>query len=308
MSRGSKEPTMLFAITHMTRYRYSGPVFLEPHTLRLRPRCDALQRLIEFRLETHPYAVGRSECVDLDGNAAVRAWFHDVTDAFTIVSTSRVESRSRSPFDFLLEAAALTLPDPYDEPLATLLAAYSVRAQPSEAVTRFAAAVMRDVGGKTVPFLAGLNQRIADLCTQAIRLDGGPLPPEVTLQERAGSCRDLAVLFMDACRSVGLAARFVSGYHARDVGRREEYMHAWAEVYLPGAGWRGFDPSQGLAVADRHVAVAAAATPAGAAPIDGTLRGAGVTATMQVDLELQVSDASGTRSQTVSSWAAVEPS
>jgi len=298
---------VIFDINHATRYRYSGPVFLEPHTLRFRPRCDALQRLVSFRIETHPRASGWSDCVDLDGNAVVRAWFEGATDSFRVLSTSRVESRPRSPFDFLLEAGALRLPDPYDEPLRTRLAPYMVRFAPSDGVARFAGAVLREVGGKTVPFLATLNQRIAELCAQTIRLDGGPLPSEVTLQERTGSCRDLAVLFIDACRAVGMAARFVSGYQARELGRRQEYMHAWAEVYLPGAGWRGFDPTEGLAVADRHVAVAAAAVPGGAGPIEGTLRGAGVSATMQVDLELQVSDASGTHSQSVSAWAAVDP-
>ena len=93
------------------------------------------------------------------------------------------------------------------------------------------------------------------------------------MEQRQGACRDFAVLFIDACRCVGLAARFVSGYQDayRSMGKRD--LHAWAEVYLPGAGWRGYDPTRGLAVADHHVAVAAAADPQNAAPVTATYRG-----------------------------------
>jgi transglutaminase-like putative cysteine protease len=297
---------MLFDISHTTRYRYDSPVFLEPHVLRFRPRCNAAQRVAAFHLETHPHPAGWSEMVDLDGNAVARAWFTGVTTFFTVVSTCKVESRPFSPFDFLLETGARAVPIAYEAALGAALAPYLARTRPSDAVLRFARAVLRDVGGETVPFLTTLTLRIAEECRQTVRLEGGPLPPEVTLQERTGSSRDLAVLFMDACRAVGVAARFVSGHQANDLQRRE-YLHAWAEVYLPGAGWRGFDPTQGLAVADRHVAVAAAAVPAAAGPISGTLRGTGASASMQVDLALEVAGAAGRQSQSVSAWAAVDP-
>jgi transglutaminase-like putative cysteine protease len=142
-----------------------------------------------------------------------------------------------------------------------------------------------------VPFLSALSRRIAERCRPAIRLQGDPQPPAFTLREGTGACRDLSVLFIDACRAVGLAARFVSGYYGGPSAADRRYLHAWAEVFLPGAGWRGFDPLQGLAVADRHVAVAAGAQPRDAAPITGTLGGGDTPADLEVDLKIESTEA-----------------
>ena len=108
-----------------------------------------------------------------------------------------------------------------------------------------------------------------------VRPHGAALSPEATWGERTGACRDLAPLFNEVCRLVGLPARFVSGYGYSDF-LDERHLHAWSEVYLPGAGWRGFDPTIGLAVADRHIAVAAARDPEDTAPTSGTYRGTGL--------------------------------
>ena len=118
------------------------------------------------------------------------------------------------------------------------------------------------------------------------REEGTPRDPDATLSLQSGACRDLAVLFVECCRSVGLAARFVSGYAHIDDSTDHEF-HAWAEVYLPGGGWRGYDPTLGLAVADRHVVVAAAAHPSDAAGISGTFRGSAV-ATIETAVEISV--------------------
>ena len=116
---------------------------------------------------------------------------------------------------------------------------------------------------------------------------GAPFAAETTLREQEGSCRDLAVLFCAACRAVGLAARFVSGYE-RDASLQENGdLHAWAEVYLEGGGWRGYDPSRALAVASTHVAVAAASDPLLASPVSGTFRGA-ATAKLEFSISMQV--------------------
>ena len=120
-----------------------------------------------------------------------------------------------------------------------------------------------------------------------IRDVGAPHPAETTLRGQEGSCRDLAVLFCAACRAVGLAARFVSGYE-RDASLQENGdLHAWAEVYLEGAGWRGYDPSRALAVAASHVAVAASSDPLLASPISGTFRGS-ASAKMEFSISMQV--------------------
>ncbi len=104
---------------------------------------------------------------------------------------------------------------------------------------------------------------------------------------KEGSCRDLAVLFIETCRSVGIAARFVSGYHTVQPWQGARQLHAWAEIFLPGAGWRGYDPSQGLAVADQHIAIAAGATPQLAAPVTGSFRGNGVQSSFTAEIEIR---------------------
>jgi transglutaminase-like putative cysteine protease len=127
------------------------------------------------------------------------------------------------------------------------------------------------------------------MCEVTIREESEPQAPGMILAQRYGACRDLAVLFMDACRALGLGARFVSGYQEGDPDQEGRRLHAWAEVYIPGGGWRGYDPTHGPAVADRHVAVAAGMHPTFAAPITGTFRGTGVSSRMQADIQLSVS-------------------
>jgi transglutaminase-like putative cysteine protease len=133
-----------------------------------------------------------------------------------------------------------------------------------------------------------LNRNLSDGFQHIVRDDGPPLDPEVTLRERTGSCRDVAVLFCAACRAAGIPARFVSGYEREAAFQEPANMHAWAEVYLAGGGWRGYDPSAGLAVSTSHVAVAAAADPRLAAPITGTYRGE-AKARMEFQIAMQVS-------------------
>lgn len=120
-----------------------------------------------------------------------------------------------------------------------------------------------------------------------VRPNGDAYEPAVTLKRGQGACRDLTVLFMEACRSVGLSARFVSGYAEGLSTRDDGELHAWAEIYLPGAGWRGFDPTLGLAVADRHVAIAASPIPVGAAPVSGSFRADSATAGLSYEVSVK---------------------
>ena len=142
-------------------------------------------------------------------------------------------------------------------------------------------------GTKLCPFLAVLNGRISSGYEVTVREEGDPLPAEETLKSAKAACRDLAMLFIECCRILGIATRFVSGYQQGDQVSDRRDMHAWAEVYLPGGGWRGYDPTYGLAVADRHIAVAASATPRLAGPLSGSFRGSGVTSTMETKISLE---------------------
>jgi transglutaminase-like putative cysteine protease len=175
----------------------------------------------------------------------------------------------------------------YPEAIRERLAAYTAGAAGGGPVAELARETARAAGGDTVSFLVQLTERLHRECAWTLREEGDPLPPEETLEKRSGSCRDLAVLHAAACAEQGLAARFVTGYHESGRGCGDRYLHAWSEVYIPGGGWRGFDPSRGLAVGEEHVALAASASFRGAAPITGTFRGQGATATMRAEIDIR---------------------
>jgi transglutaminase-like putative cysteine protease len=275
---------MVFEVTHITTYTYSRPVFLEPHHVRLRPRCDAAQRLSRFDISVIPRPAGRSDCLDLEGNGFSQLWFDEATDRLHIEVAFAAETLRTNPFDFLIiPSAGLKLPMVYAADLLPALDRYRQhgRGRATEDLAKFAENIAEQVRWETVPFLSALAAGLSRKCEVIIREEGDPFPPGVTLGERRGSCRDLAVLFIYLCRVMGFAARFVSGYQQGDPDQLRRDLHAWAEVYLPGPGWRGYDPSLGLTVADRHVAVAAASSFRDAAPVSGTFRGTDVTATLR---------------------------
>jgi transglutaminase-like putative cysteine protease len=281
---------MRIAVTHSTVYRYANAVFLEPHTFRLRPRLDGSVRLLDYTLDISPAPAGRTEFLDQDGNAAVEAWFSEPLEVLTVRSSFQVETLRENPFDYILSSAgAASLPPEYGEPLRAALGPHLAVEGLAGPVREFAGWVNRRAGGQTAAFLTTLNGFLYESFGHVIRGEGLPYPPEVTLRTREGTCRDLAVLFCAACRVAGIAARFVSGYEREAATQPQAYMHAWAEAYLPGGGWRGYDPTQGLAVSQSHVAVAAAADPSLAAPITGTYRGA-APAKMEFAIELGVKE------------------
>lgn len=279
---------MRFRAYHETRFRYSSAVYLEPHTLRLRPRSDSWQRLERFEVDVDPEPVRLAEAVDAEGNDIMHAWFSGQTESLTIRSEFQVQTLRDNPYDYLvLNGSILDLPVQYPKELRAHLAPALRRTQPGDpSVAEFARDIARQAQGATPQFLSGLSAAIARTHEVAVRLKGEPEPPAETLRTRSGACRDLAVLFMDCCRAVGMAARFVSGYQERTHGDGDHHMHAWSEVYLPGGGWRGYDPSLGLAVSNRHIAVASSSSSRWAAPIAGTFRGEAVRLPLEVGMRV----------------------
>ena len=276
---------MNFSLKHTSRYSYRKPVSLLPHIIRLRPRSDGTVRLVRFESEIDPKPMTLSACLDAEGNSVLHAWFRDTTAQLLIQTSFEVETSRSNPFDFLLAAAGETLPIVYGDELSGSLAGYLLRLNGEDTVANFGRAIAEAAGGRTLDFLNALNSEIYKSCPISIRETGAPYPPEYTLEHRHGSCRDVAVLFIDACRAVGIAARFVSGYRPASTGRQRRYMHAWPEVYLPGGGWRGYDPTHDMAVNDEYVAVAACREPLGATPIEGGFGGAGATSTLEARIE-----------------------
>lgn len=244
---------MRISVTHLIVFRYDYPVYLEPHTFRLWPRTNSAQLLRTFEIQIVPAPAGTAECLDQDGNLALHAWFDAPTRELSVLSRFSVEMLRENPFDFVLTGESLNLPLWYLEPLCAALAPYRNDVHVAEAVKQYAKSVAASAQWNTLSFLAVLNTQLFQTFRQVIRTDGPPWSSDLTLSLLEGSCRDLAVLFCDLCRVRGIAARFVSGYECAAAGRQDSYMHAWAEVYLPGVGWRGYDPSRGLAVSTAHV-------------------------------------------------------
>ena len=264
---------MHYLIDHVSHYHYNQRVYLRPHLLRLRPRCNSWQTLATHTVDITPTPQGRSPILDLDGNNLEKVWFEEPTESFAIQATSRVATTVANPFDFLLEPWALQLPFDYPQSLAQKLAPYW---QPysfhADAVAlQLAQDIAHSVNYQPLGFLTQLSQRIYETCTYQVREQGPPWPASLTWNRAQGSCRDLTVLFIEVCRAMRLASRFVSGYQEGDLSTEEWELHAWAEVYLPGAGWRGFDPTHNLAVGDRHIALVASARPEYCAPIVGEI-------------------------------------
>ena len=282
---------MRFTIRHHTQYRYSKPVRLSPHQLRFFPRDDGAQRIIDHQLEISPIPQGRNEHIDLEGNRLTQVWFGSDTDHLEITLTTQVETLRRNPFDFILNPEAVSLPIDHSHDL-ICARAYLERIDVDDSVTAFAAELSLAVSRDTLHFIDRLNRELFAGFRHIHRETGIPQSPATTLQTRQGACRDLAVLFVDSCRAEGLPARFVSGYQRGNLQGERRHLHAWPEIYLPGAGWRGFDPTHGEAIADTHVTVAAAAHPRDTMPVSGIFTGQGASSTLNYDLRIEVSDES----------------
>lgn len=277
---------MICDIIHRFEYRYSGPVFLDPHLLYLMPRTDASQKLKHFELRIDPAPVLVTEILDSLGNPAHEVWFkNSSTGKLSVEVISRVETLRQNPFDYLLRNSSLRLPLQYSEPLEEALKIYKDTNQDKK-IKAYADESAARAGNETVGFLSELCLRIHREMTRMRREEGLPWPAVKTLMDKKGSCRDLAVLFIACCRSQGLAARFTSGYAEIASNRSHHDLHAWPEVYVEGGGWRGYDPSTGLAVSDQHVALASAHSPVFVTPIAGGFRSGNAKSVMHTEVSI----------------------
>ena len=280
---------MLFNINHTTKYVYDKKVFLEPHILRLIPRNDSVQTVHEFSYSINPEPVDKSMNLDLDGNNNITIWFNDVHKDLEIKTVSKVETKRTNPFDFIVtDLTAIKLPVKYSKEYEEVLRPYIINySKPTKKLVDFSNSILKSSSSSTMCFLFNLSSHIHQNFEKTERKFGEPHPFEQTLKEERGSCRDLTVLFMEACRVFGLASRFVSGYHLTDFANDQNSLHAWAEVYLPGGGWRGYDPSLGLAVSGDHVALASGYHPSLAAPVSGTYRGNDINAELSYEIKFE---------------------
>jgi transglutaminase-like putative cysteine protease len=262
---------MRIRVEHETSYRFSSPIFLEPHLIRLKPRQDAGQMLEHFSLTVSPEPVGQCEIVDACGNAAHWLWFEGMWEELVVRTEFTARTLRDNPFDYLLHPCAFTLP--LDLP-ALEREALTLFLRPGSPSTRsLAKKIMTETGGDSLQFLNSLNTWIYQNIAIIQRLEPGLHTTETTLQYGCGACRDVSLVFMEVCREAGIPTRFVSGYQIGDPEQTERDLHAYPEVYLPGAGWRGYDPTLGLTVVGGHLALCAASEPELTAPITGSFRG-----------------------------------
>ncbi len=270
------------ALNHKTHYRYDRPVMLGPQTIRLRPAPHCRTPILAYSLKVLPKNHFINWQQDPQANYLARLVFPERTTEFLVEVDLVAEMAIFNPFDFFLEPYAEQIPFPYETSLARELRPFLEAEVPGPRLAGFLAQVPR-VTTPTLNFLVNLNQRVQREIGYVIRLEHGVQTCEQTIALGTGSCRDSAWLFVQILRNLGLAARFVSGYLIQltpDVkplegpsGASTDFtdLHAWTEVYLPGAGWVGFDPTSGLLAGEGHIPLACTPDVGSAAPISGPL-------------------------------------
>ena len=267
---------MIYQISHRIQFAYENAVEIQPLTIRLRPRSDGAQQELSWNCELQPSPATANSVLDVFGNVALHASFKGQHRELIINVQSEVESTRSNPFDYLsLDSRVTNLPAFYDLRIGQALAPNLHRQTMDPEIGHWAGEISGSVGWQTQPFLLKLCEAINREYTTESRFKGDAYSPTKTFSQKGGACRDLAALFMDACRTQGLAARFVSGYVYEPDRTHGSELHAWAEVYLPGGGWRGYDPTLGTAVADAHIPIAAGPEPEWAAPTEGCYFGTG---------------------------------
>ena len=267
---------MRYRIRHTTQFTYGEKVPFSAHRFFLRPREDHHLRLEQFDLRLMPQ--GRLRWArDLHENLYASTTPEGESRQLAVIMEAVVDLRQDNPFDFLLDPLAVDLPWSYLPREAQALAPYRVCDSGADGIA-VAAWMAREfpggLVGNTVEALTRLNQAVHRVLRYTRREESGVQTPAQTLERQSGSCRDFAVLMIEACRAAGLAARFVSGYlytaGEESPSRADNAMHAWAEVYLPGAGWKGLDPTHGIFCGDGFIPVAVALDPATVSPIQGS--------------------------------------
>lgn len=277
-------------IQHLTEYLFPTQVTLNSHRLLLRPREGHDVRIESSKLTITPAHTIKWQRDVFDNSLAV-VNFLERADKLIIDSDVVIQHYDQAPFDFLLEEYAVNYPFDYARDEQVDLAPFQQLGFSGEP------RIMKDwlqqlglTGMQTFALLVKLNQAISNQLHYQTRDEAGVQSPALTLAQHSGTCRDFATLFIEACRSLGLASRFVSGYlHAPATEVGNATTHAWAEIYLPGTGWKGFDPTAGEVTGNNHIAVAVARDPETVPPVAGSFLGPdAATPTMRVNVQVNL--------------------
>jgi uncharacterized protein (DUF2126 family) len=305
------------ALNHVSQYTYDRPVMLGPQVVRLRPAPHSRTRILSYSMRIAPAEHFLNWQQDPQSNWLARAVFTGRTTAMRIEVDLVAEMAVFNPFDFFLEPHAERFPFDYEPALRGELAPYLAREPATPLFAEWLAAVPR-TSTATADFLVALNQRLQGDVGYLIRLEHGVQTPEETLAKRSGSCRDSSWLLVQVLRHLGLAARFVSGYLIQLVpdvksldgpsGADRDFtdLHAWCEVYLPGAGWIGLDPTSGLFAGEGHIPVACTPDPSSAAPVSGLVDPAECVFSHEMTVSRVYQAPRVTKPYDASQWAAID--
>lgn len=276
---------MNLKVTHKLRYEYDKPVVLAPHTLYLYPKSYPHQQVKYYNLLVQPSPSKIVRNVDVEGNVQQILFFTGSTQILSVEAQMVLSSDEFNVFDFVLfPFETQDLPFQYNDRIYQYLIPYLHRKEVTPYIEQFARKMAADTGWKTIAFLMGLSEYINSNFTYQVRRHGDANPPETTLNSKNGTCRDYSRFFIAVCRSVGIAARFVSGYLYGNKMQEHE-LHAWVEVYLPGAGWRGFDPTEGRAIINNHISLGASADFDQLSPVMGAFQGS-ATSLLSTDVSI----------------------
>lgn len=309
------------ALHHKTSYRYDRLVALSPHEVRLRPAPHARTPILAYSLSVQPQEHFINWQQDPYGNYIGRFVFPEKTDVLEFTVDLVADMTVINPFDFFIEQYAETFPFAYPAQLKVELSPYVQADEPGPLLRAWVDEARRDMLAapmSTNDFLVDINQRLQRDIAYLLRMEPGVQTPEDTLTKRSGSCRDTGWLLVQILREMGLAARFVSGYLIQlradqaaldgPSGPVEDFtdLHAWTEVYIPGAGWIGLDPTSGMLAGEGHIPLACTAVPSSAAPVTGFSDQAEVTFVHEMTVTRIHEDPRVTKPYSEEDWRLIE--